>query len=162
MALGGPSRTSVDTGLLILRSSGLFLLLTFGWQKLFRLVQLIYAGESLSSAGLALLIRDAGIPAPALGYVYVTLSESILALLIALGLFTRLSAACAALRCLVSAPIWRPGAHWSGKILTRPPTEARRHMNSRPSAERLTNSGLLLLRIGSGLSLALLFGLPKL
>ena len=98
MALGGPSRTSVDTGLLILRSSGLFLLLTFGWQKLFRLVQLIYAGESLSSAGLALLIRDAGIPAPALGYVYVTLSESILALLIALGLFTRLSAACAALR----------------------------------------------------------------
>ena len=35
-------------------------------------------------------------------------------------------------------------------------------MNSRPSAERLTNSGLLLLRIGSGLSLALLFGLPKL
>jgi uncharacterized membrane protein YphA (DoxX/SURF4 family) len=97
MALGGPSRTSVDIGLLILRFSGLFLLLTFGWQKLSGLVQLIHARESLSSAGLAPLIRDAGISAPALGYVYVTLSESTLILLIALGLFTRLSAACVAL-----------------------------------------------------------------
>jgi uncharacterized membrane protein YphA (DoxX/SURF4 family) len=97
MALEGPSRNSVDIGLLILRSSGLFLLLTFGWQKLFGLAQIIHAGASLSSAGLGPLIRDAGFPAPALAAVYVTLSESIFALLIALGLFTRLSATCAAL-----------------------------------------------------------------
>jgi putative oxidoreductase len=97
MVLEGPSRNSVDIGLLILRSSGLFLLVTCGWQKLFGLAQIIHAGASLSSAGLGPLIREAGFPAPALAAVYVTLSESILALLIALGLFTRLSAACAAL-----------------------------------------------------------------
>jgi uncharacterized membrane protein YphA (DoxX/SURF4 family) len=93
MALESPSRTSENIGLLILRSSGLFLLLTFGWQKLFGLAQIIHAGASLSSAGLGPLIRDVGFPAPALAAVYVTLSES----MIALGLFTRLSAACAAL-----------------------------------------------------------------
>jgi uncharacterized membrane protein YphA (DoxX/SURF4 family) len=97
MALEGLSPNSVDIGLLILRSSGLFLLVTFGCQKLFGLAQIIHAGASLSSAGLGPLIRDAGFPAPALAAVYVTLSESILAVLIALGLFTRLSTACAAL-----------------------------------------------------------------
>jgi uncharacterized membrane protein YphA (DoxX/SURF4 family) len=97
MALEDPLRASVHIGLLILRSSGLFLLLTFGWQKLFDLAQIIHAGASHSSAGLGPLIRDAGFPAPALAALYVTLSESIFAFLIALGLFTRLSAACAAL-----------------------------------------------------------------
>jgi uncharacterized membrane protein YphA (DoxX/SURF4 family) len=97
MAFEGPSQTPVHLGLLILRSSGLFLLLTFGWQKLFGLFQIIHAGASLGSAGLGPLIRDMGFPAPALASVYVTLSESIMALLIALGLFTRLSAACATL-----------------------------------------------------------------
>jgi putative oxidoreductase len=97
MVLEEPSHTPVHTGLLVLRSSGLFLLLTFGWQKLFGLFHIIHAGAFLGSAGLAPLIRDAGFPAPVLASVYVTFSESILALLIALGLFTRLSAACAAL-----------------------------------------------------------------
>lgn len=85
---------SLDLGLLVLRVSGVFLALTFGWQKVSAYVLAIHAGNSLTSAGLTPLIKMMGFPAPAVLSVLVMLLESLGALLIATGLFTRTVAAC--------------------------------------------------------------------
>jgi uncharacterized membrane protein YphA (DoxX/SURF4 family) len=87
----------LDAGLLILRGAGLFLLLTFGWQKLWGYIQLALAGGPWDSLGLAPLIRSMGFPAPVLLGVYVMLCESVGALLIACGFLTRGMAFLAAL-----------------------------------------------------------------
>jgi len=85
---GSPSRGQ-NLGLLVLRGAGLFLLLTFGWQKFWGYILLVHAGVPLASAGLAPLIRSMGFPAPVFLGFYATFCESLGALLIACGLFTR-------------------------------------------------------------------------
>lgn len=89
------SRT--DCGLLLLRSAGLLLVATAGWEKVEGLLTAIQAGKPLAASGLAPLIGKLGFPLPVLCYLYVVLNESLGALLIALGLFTRLAAICAAM-----------------------------------------------------------------
>jgi putative oxidoreductase len=82
-----------DIGLLVLRSAGLFLALTFGWQKFCGYVALIGAGQSLSTSGLAPLIHKMGLPAPAFLAICAVLNESVGALLVACGFLTRIAAA---------------------------------------------------------------------
>jgi putative oxidoreductase len=88
--------TGLDAGVLVLRSAGLFLFVTFGWTKLWDLFQIVRAGRSLSANGLAPLIHAVGFPAAAVLAVYVTLCESLGALCVALGLCTRVAATAAA------------------------------------------------------------------
>lgn len=82
-----------DLGLLLLRAAGLFLALTFGWQKVSGLLAVLHEGAPLSTSGLAPLIHAMGLPAPALLYVCAVLNESLGALFIAFGFLTRRSAA---------------------------------------------------------------------
>jgi putative oxidoreductase len=86
-----------DIGLLVLRGAGLLLAFTFGLQKFFAYAALLRAGEPLSNAGLAPLIRIMGFPCPAFLAVCVVLNESLGALFIACGFFTRLAATLAVL-----------------------------------------------------------------
>jgi putative oxidoreductase len=88
-----PGNAWIDIGLLILRSAGLFLAVTFGRQKLVAYAGLIQAGRPLASSGLASLIGMMGLPLPGFLGVCAVLNESIGALLIACGLLTRLAAA---------------------------------------------------------------------
>lgn len=83
---------NVHLGLLVLRGAALFLLLTYGWHKLWGYTQLARAGGPWNSTGLAPLIRSMGFPLPVLLGVYATLCESVVALLVACGIFTRLMA----------------------------------------------------------------------
>ena len=87
----------IDIGLLVLRGAGLFLALTFGWQKFSAYVALIHAGQSLSETGLAALIRMMGFPVPALLAVCAVLNESVGAVFIAFGFLTRPAAVVGAL-----------------------------------------------------------------
>lgn len=86
------SNRRIDTGLLVLRSAGFFLAFTFGWQKLSSYIALVRAGESLSTSGLAPLIRAMRLPAPGFLAVCAVLNESIGALCIGCGFLTRLAA----------------------------------------------------------------------
>lgn len=87
----------VDVGLLVLRAAGLFLALTFGWQKASGYYLLIRSGANLSTSGLAPLIRMMSLPAPALLAVCAVLNESLGALCIAFGFLTRAAAAVGAI-----------------------------------------------------------------
>lgn len=87
------SDTSIAVGLLLLRGAGLLLALTFGRQKIVGYVQLIHAGHSLASSGLAPLIAAVGLPAPGFLGVCAALNESVGAFLVAVGLVTRPAAA---------------------------------------------------------------------
>ena len=87
----------IDMGLLILRAAGLFLLLTYGWDKFRLYLQLARAGGPWESSGLTPLIRVMGFPMPVLLGIYVAFCESIGALLIACGLLTRATSVLAAL-----------------------------------------------------------------
>ena len=78
-----------DIGLLLLRGAALFLALTFGRQKFLGYIELIRSGASLSTSGLAPLIRAMSLPAPALLSVCAVLNESLGALCIAAGVLTR-------------------------------------------------------------------------
>ncbi len=90
--------THVDGALLALRmGSGLFLVATFGWHKFLGYLLLIRAGDSLVTSGLALLIQKMGLPAPGLLAIYAVVNESVGALFVACGLWTRVAAFCAAL-----------------------------------------------------------------
>jgi uncharacterized membrane protein YphA (DoxX/SURF4 family) len=86
-----------DIGLLILRGAGFLLLFTFGFQKIGWYVSAFHSGKPLSSVGLAPLIAHVGFPLPVLLALWITFNESIGALLIGCGLFTRIVAASAAL-----------------------------------------------------------------
>lgn len=86
-----------QAGLLVLRTAGLFLLLTFGWGKFTGYLQIVRAGRPLASSGLAPLIRQMGFPAPGWLGLYAALCESVASLLVAVGLLTRLAALFAAL-----------------------------------------------------------------
>jgi putative oxidoreductase len=89
--------TQSDIGLLILRGAAFFLAATFGLQKLAGYVTLIHSGEPAATHFLVPLIGSMGFPVPTLLAIYVTLIESVGALLIACGLLTRVAAALAAL-----------------------------------------------------------------
>jgi putative oxidoreductase len=90
-------RTQTDYGLLILRGSAALLLTVFGWKKFIWLFPLISGRVAWSSWGFAAQIGKMGFPLPILLAIFVVLCESVGALLIALGLFTRVSAALTAL-----------------------------------------------------------------
>jgi putative oxidoreductase len=83
-----------NTGLLVLRSAALLLALTFGREKLFGYVQLIYLREPLATSGLGPLIAKMGFPFPGLLGLLVALIESVGSLFLAIGFFSRLAAAC--------------------------------------------------------------------
>ena len=89
------SRT--DCGLLLLRVAGLLLVATAGWQKVHDLLVAFQAGKPLASVGVTPLITKMGLPLPFLCALYVVVNESLGATLIALGLFTRVAALCAAM-----------------------------------------------------------------
>jgi uncharacterized membrane protein YphA (DoxX/SURF4 family) len=91
------SRGSMDIGLLVLRGAGLLLAFTFGRQKVIGYVQLIRAGDSLASSGLAPLIAAVGLPAPGFLGVCAVLNESVGAFLVGVGLAGRFAAAIGAL-----------------------------------------------------------------
>ena len=87
----------LDLGLLALRSAGFLLALTFGFQKIGWYLSAFHSDKAFSSVGLAPLIAHVGFPAPAILAVWITFNESIGALLIGCGLFTRIAAVSAAL-----------------------------------------------------------------
>jgi len=86
-------RTHTDCGLLVLRGSAALLLIVYGWKKFTWLFPLISGRVAWSSWGFAAQIGKMGFPLPILLAVFVVLCESVGALFIALGLFTRVSAA---------------------------------------------------------------------
>ena len=88
---------AADVGLLVARLAGLLLAATFGIAKLAWYWNGIHAGTAVTSIGLVHLIDRMGFPLPFLLAVWITLNESIGALLIACGLFTRAAAASVAL-----------------------------------------------------------------
>ena len=87
----------LDLGLLALCSAGILLAFTFGIQKIGWYIAAFHSDKPLSSVGLAPLIAQIGFPAPAILALWVTFNESIGALLIGCGLFTRVLAISAAL-----------------------------------------------------------------
>jgi len=89
--------TQPDVGLLVLRGEAALLLIVYGWRKLTWLFPLISGRAGWSSWGFAAQIGKMGFPLPILPAVFVVLCESVGALFIALGMFTRVSAALTAL-----------------------------------------------------------------
>jgi putative oxidoreductase len=86
-----------DFGLLVLRGSAALILIVYGWKKFTWLFPLISGRLAWNSWGFAAQIGKMGFPAPILLAVFVVLCESVGALFIALGFFTRVSAALTAL-----------------------------------------------------------------
>ena len=82
-----------DWGLLILRGAALLLLVVYGFDKFTWLFPLVTGRVAWSSWGFAAQIGKLGFPFPIFPAVFVVLCESVGALLIALGLFTRIAAA---------------------------------------------------------------------
>src|SRR5947209_8699678 len=85
-----------DYGLLVLRCAAIFLLLTIGWEK-FRDLALAIRDGKVATTGLAPLTRKMGLPFPSFILVYVSLMESVGALLVGIGFYTRLVAVCCAM-----------------------------------------------------------------
>src|SRR5262249_32887791 len=85
----------IDLGLLLLRAAGFLLAFTFGIQKIGWYVTAFHAGKPLSSIGLTPLIVHVGFPLPVILALWITLNESIGALLV--GILTRFAAASLAL-----------------------------------------------------------------
>jgi putative oxidoreductase len=94
---GNSHDAQVDLGLLLLRLSGLILFATAGWEKVYALAGAIEAGKPLATVGLAPLIAKMGFPFPVFCALFVVLNESVGAILISVGLFTRVVAFSAAL-----------------------------------------------------------------
>jgi uncharacterized membrane protein YphA (DoxX/SURF4 family) len=86
-----------DWGLLALRGAGFLLAFTFGLQKIGWYIAAFHSDKSFSSIGLAPLIAQVGFPAPVILALWITFNESIGALFLGFGLFTRVLAASAAL-----------------------------------------------------------------
>jgi uncharacterized membrane protein YphA (DoxX/SURF4 family) len=81
-----------DWGLLALRSAGFLLAFTFGLQKIGWYISAFHSDKSFSSIALA----QVGFPAPVIFALWITFNESIGALFLGCGLFTRVLAASAA------------------------------------------------------------------
>jgi uncharacterized membrane protein YphA (DoxX/SURF4 family) len=87
----------IDTGLLLLRAAGVLLAVTFGIQKIGWYVTAFHAGKPFSSIGLAPLIAHVGFQLSVVLALWITLNESIGAVLIGIGFLTRFAAASVAL-----------------------------------------------------------------
>src|SRR5262249_24284416 len=87
----------IDLGLLLLRAAGFLLAFTFAIQKFGWYVTAFHAGNRLSSFGLTPLIVHVGFPLPVILALWITLNESIGALLVGIGFLTRFAAASLAL-----------------------------------------------------------------
>lgn len=85
-----------DAGLLVLRSTALFLLLTFGRQKAMQFLSFVRSGQPLGSFGFTQFLRGLGFPAPGFLAVCAVLNETVIACLISLGFHCRVCAAIAA------------------------------------------------------------------
>jgi len=92
-----PLGTKSDLGLLVLRGEALLLLFVYGWRKFVALLLVVSGRQAWRSWGFAALIAKVGFPASVPLAVFVCLCESIGALFIVLGLFTRVSAVLTAL-----------------------------------------------------------------
>lgn len=90
-------RTQSDLGLLVLRGEALLLLIVYGWRKFLALLLVVSGRQAWRSWGFAALIAKVGFPGSVPLAVFVCLCESVGALFIALGLFTRVSAVLTAL-----------------------------------------------------------------
>lgn len=88
---------ALDGALLILRCAGLFLAATFGRQKCLSLWNQLHSGQPLSAWGLTRFLWHFGFPAPAFFAVLAALNESLVSLMITVGLLTRLSSFVAAM-----------------------------------------------------------------
>jgi uncharacterized membrane protein YphA (DoxX/SURF4 family) len=86
-----------DFGLLVLRSAGFLLSLTFGVQKIGWYVTAFHSKTPFASVGLAPLIAKMGFPASVILSLWIEFNESIGAFLIGCGLFTRIVAISSAL-----------------------------------------------------------------
>lgn len=75
----------------MLRCAGLFLVLTFGRQKALSLWHELRSGQPLDTWGFTQFLRQFHFPAPAIFAVIAALNESIVSLLITVGLFTRMA-----------------------------------------------------------------------
>lgn len=87
----------LDFGLLVLRSAGFLLSLTFGVQKIGWYIGAFHSKTPFASVGLAPLIAKMGFPASVILALWITFNESIGAFLIGCGLFTRIVAISSAL-----------------------------------------------------------------
>ena len=92
-----PMTKQKGLALLVLRSAGFLLALTFGVQKIGWYWSALHAGKSISSIGLAPLIAKMGFPVPVALAIWITFNESIGAFLIGCGFLTRLLSASLAL-----------------------------------------------------------------
>jgi len=84
------NRDKTDLGLLLLRAAGFVLCFTFGIQKLGWVSQYIGSGKSWDAFPLAGLIRNVGFPFATVLAIFAILCESVFALLVALGIYTRI------------------------------------------------------------------------
>lgn len=82
-----------DAGVLILRSAGVFLALTFGRQEAWDFADFIRSGQPWNSWGFGQFVQSLGFPIPTFLAVCAVLSETIEALVVAIGFQTRLAAA---------------------------------------------------------------------
>jgi uncharacterized membrane protein YphA (DoxX/SURF4 family) len=83
------SDSRLNAALLLLRCAGLFLALTFGRQKVVGLWDHAHSGLPLDAWGMTQFLRQFGFPAPSFFAVVATLNESLVALLLTVGFFTR-------------------------------------------------------------------------
>ncbi len=88
---------NVRLGFVGLRSAGFLLAFTFGLQKIGWYISAFQSDKPFSSIGLAPLIAQVGFPAPVILALWITFNESVGALFLGCGLFTRVLAASAAL-----------------------------------------------------------------
>jgi putative oxidoreductase len=95
-------QTATDWGLLVLRGASLFLAATFGLQKLTGLLILLRSGEPWAAWGLMQFVRQLGFPFPVVLTICATLSESVIAFMVACGFMTRIAAASVALNMAVA------------------------------------------------------------
>lgn len=79
-----------DLGLLFLRAAGLVLCFTFGIEKIGWLIKFIGSGKPWNAVPLAGLIRNVGFPFAPLLALFAILCESLFALFVALGIYTRI------------------------------------------------------------------------
>lgn len=86
-----------DAGLLVLRSTAVFLLVTFGRQKAMEFLSFLRSGQPLASFGFTQFLRGLGFPAPGILAICAVLNETVIACLISLGLLCRFCAAIAAI-----------------------------------------------------------------
>ena len=98
-------QAAIDWGLLVLRGASLFLVATFGLQKLTGLLTLLRSGQPWAAWGLMQFVRQLGFPFPVFLTICATLNESVVAFMVACGFMTRIAAASVALNMAVALSI---------------------------------------------------------